>query len=325
MAKGLFTQTMAVLLQAPVNIKELIPLLEGFEIDGPHPAGSAWQISGPSLVLDYEPTLNGVIQIDAVDHRWPDSMGGLNEDPALFAAWGTGHFGPFCFPGSLERACVHNYTWREGSPLAARHQAFLRVRLSYDLEARPEEARVPKSVRPSEECEFMLAVVEALLEHPKALCYFNPNGETLAPLAALSEICDHYRKAGLPAINLLANRRMMKFQNSEWMMMDTVGMGQLDKPDLEVCFRDNHDPNEIAVFLVNTAMATARGTVYKDGHTVTGPKGVLFEVRRFSEPGMVPPREVLRMRPRDGTVSPSEMGFGDKPLGKRAWWEFWKL
>jgi hypothetical protein len=129
----------------------------------------------------------------------------------------------------------------------------------------------------------------------------------------------------VPPINLLANRRMVKFEDSNWMMMDTVGLGQLDLPDVEVCFTEGYDPNEVAVFLVNTALAIARGTVYKEGHSLTGPNRKLFEVRRFPEPKLVPPREVLRLRPLDGTISPPELGFGDKPLGKSAWWQFWKL
>lgn len=317
---------MAVLLKAPVKIEELVPLLEGFEVEGPHEASARGPlVAGPSLTLEYSPKLGGVIEIDVVDRPWPDSMGGVGEDPALLAAWGTGYFGPFCSPGSLGRACQHNYTWREGSALAASHRAFLRIRLSYSLDSESEQARVPRGAKPAEECETMLAVAEALLEHPGALCYFNPNGETLAPLAALAQICEHYSKAGAPAINLLANRRIAKIENSDWMIMDTVGMGQLDVCDLEVCFREEHDPNEIAVFLVNSALATTRGTVYKDKHTLTGPRGVLFEVRRFSESILPPQREVLRLRPRDGTVSPPELGFGDKPLGKSAWWQFWKL
>lgn len=325
MPKGLFTQGVAVLLKAPVKIKELIPLLEGFEIVEQKGPAATWQISGPSLVLDYRPEVGGAICVDLVDQPWPDSMGGLNEDPALFAAWGTGHFGPFCFPGSLERACQHNYTWQGGSPIAAAHKAFLRVRLTYAIDSGPQAPPLPKGYSASDECEQMLAVVEALLEHPAALCYFNPNGEVLAPLQGLAEVCDYYRKAGLPAVNLLANRRMLKLRDSEWMMMDTIGMGQLDQVDLEACFGPGYDPNEVAVFLVNTTLAMTRGTVYKDGHTLTGPKRVLFEVRRFSEPGLVPPRDVLRFRPLDGTVSPAQIGFGDKPLGRRAWWQFWKL
>jgi hypothetical protein len=82
----------------------------------------------------------------------------------------------------------------------------------------------------------------------------------------------------------------------------------------------------VAKFLVNTALHLLRtGILFKNGHTVTGPNGMLFEARRFPEPKLIPPREVLRFRPRDGTVSPTELGFGDKPLGKRAWWQFWKL
>lgn len=325
-AKGYFTQGVAVLLKAPLELAQLKSYLDGFELVETREASASWQMAGPSLILEYRPELDGHIQIDLVDKPWPDSMGGMNEDPALFAAWGAGAFGPLCFPGSLARACQHCYTWKEGPELALSHRAFLRLRVTYSLDNEVASPRKPRDVRPVEECEFLLTLAEALLEHPSALCYFNPSGEILAPLPMVSQICEHYRKASAPPINLLVNRRVVKFDDSGWMMMDTVGMGQLDKIDLEVCFSSRYDVDEIATFLANTALHLSRpGSKIKDGHTVTGPQGVLFEARSFHEPLLVPPRETLRLRPRDATVSPPEVGFGDEPLGKRAWWQFWKL
>jgi hypothetical protein len=315
-----------VLLKSPLDVAELVPRLKGFKIAGKRDAGASWHVAGPSLLLEYRPEVNGCLQIDMVDRPWPDSMGGLNEDPTLFAAWADGHFGPFCFPGSLERARLHCYTWKEGAEVAAQHKAFLRVRITYTTGTDTGSPVIPKGTRPNEETEQMLAVVEALLEHPAALCYFNPNGEVLAPLQPLAEICDHFRQASIPAVNLLANRRMIKFDGTDWMMMDLVGLGQLDQEDLEVCFSSRYDPNEVAVFLVNTALYMIKsGLPIKDGHTLSGPGNVRFAAQTFDEPKMVPPREVLRLRPSDGTVSPSELGFGDKPFGRRGWWQFWKL
>jgi hypothetical protein len=325
-AKGLFTQGVAVLMKAAPKIDELVPLLDGFEIAGRREASESWTLGGPSLLLEYRPKANGCIQIDVVDRPWPDAMNSP-DDPSLLAAQTMGFFGPFCYPGSLQRACQHCYTWADGPATVQAHKAFLRVRVSYALDAAPEDAALPRNYRPFEEGELMLGVVEALLEHPAALCYFNPNGEVLSPLDRFAEICDHYRQAGLPAVNLLANRRMVKFEGTAWMMMDTVGLGQVDMVDLECCFSDRYDPNEVAVFLVNTALQMAKpgSPKIKDGHTLTGIKGVLFEAKRFEQPLLGPPRPVVRFRPRDGTASPVEMGFGDKPFGKSAWWQFWKL
>lgn len=327
MAKGYYTQGAAILLKTPVKIDDLEKLLDdGFSILGRREADSSWQVSGPALVLEFRPKVNGVILVDVVDRPWPDSMGGMNEDPALFAAWGTGQFGPFCFPGSLARACQYCFQWREGASQAAAHKAFIRIRVTYSLEAGPDEVVAPKDPKLVEETEMLIAVAEALLEHPSAICYFNPNGEVLAPLPQMAQMSEQFAKNSIPPVTLLSNRRIVKFDNSDWMMMDMVGLGQLDMADLEVCFTERYDPNEVAMFLVNTALHIAKlGPVIKEGHTMTGPQGVLFEARKFAEPKLVPPREVLRFRPRDGTVSPAELGFGDKPLGKKAWWQFWKL
>ena len=327
MPKGFYTQGVAVLLKAPITIDEVRGLLEGFEITGQRePSPEPWQ-GGPMLTLEYRPKVNGSIQIDVVNRPWPDSMGGRNDDPALFAAWGQGHFGPFCFPGSLARACQYCFTWKEGPQVALSHQAFLRIRFTYTEPGAPEPAPLPRDYKPLDECEQMLALAEALSEHPAALCYFNPNGEVLSSPENLARICDHYHKQGVPAVNMLANHRLVKFEGGDWMMLDTVGLGQLDLVDLEACFTSSYDPNQVATFLMNTAVAMSKpgSPKVKHGHTVTGPKGKLFEARDFEQAKLVPPRATKRFRPRDGSVSPEDLGFGTKPLGKSAWWQFWKL
>jgi len=55
----------------------------------------------------------------------------------------------------------------------------------------------------------------------------------------MEKVSEHYRNANLPPVDLWANRRMFKL-NDGWMMMDTVGMKQLDLDDLETCFRTDH-------------------------------------------------------------------------------------
>lgn len=325
-AKGYYTQGAAVLLNAPIKIDVLEKLLDGFSILERREGGPTWHTAGPMLVLEFRPKVNGVILVDLVDQPWPDSMGCANDDPSLFAAWGTGQFGPFCFPGSLSRACQYCLQWREGAALAAAHKAFVRIRITYSLDAPDDQVNVPKNPMLVEETEMLIAVAEAILEHKSAICYFNPNGEVLAPLAQVAQMCEHFSKNSAPAVTMLSNRRVVKFEGSDWLLMDTVGLGQLDITDLEACFTEEYDLNEVAMFLVNTALHIAKlGPVIKDGYTMTGPKGMLFEARKFDEPKLVPPRQVLRFRPRDGKVSPPELGFGDKPFGKAAWWQFWKL
>lgn len=320
-----YTQGVAILLSAPVQMADLKTVLKGFKVTGESEAAPSWTTRGPSIFLELEPGSRGRIEVDIVNRRWPDADDGEDESELIAEARESGLFGPTCEPGALLRAAQF-CTWPEGRDCAAKHQAFLRVRVTYSPLDGPYNTKLPADYSSTRECEPMLGVVEALLEHPASLCYFNPNGEVLASLEELAQTCDHYHKAAAPAINMLANRRFVKVENSDWMLVDVLGLGQVDTTDFEVCFTDRYDPNEMAVFLVKTALPMIKsGKVIKDGHTLEGPGGVLFEAKSFATSHLQPSREVVRFRPRDATVSPKELGFGEKPFGKRAWWQFWEL
>lgn len=319
----LYTQGVVILLKGPVELAELKKSLTGFKILSQKEASDSWTVMGPSLVLELARGSRGRIVVDLVDRPWPDT----NSDPQVAAARDAGEFGPSTAEESLHRACAFcPPTWPEGPNLARGHEAFLRVRVTYVKASGAPLQGVPEDYNVVTECEQMLGVVEALLEHPSALCYFNPAGELIASREFLSTICDAFHKASQPAINALANRRMTKVEESDWTVIDLVGMGQLDLPDFEICFTESYDPNEMAGFLVQTALSILKsGQSIKDGHTLSGPGGKLYQAKTVSDSQLRPSREVLRFRPRDGSVSPASLGFGDKPLGRRAWWEFWKL
>src|SRR5712671_144834 len=129
--KGFFTQCVAVLLREPVTLDTIEPLLNGFKIVKRNEVFEHWEFSGPAFTLEYRPKANGYVSLDIVDRPWPDKMGDVKEEPNLFGAWAMGHFGPFAFPGSLERAGQHAHTWEPGRQIAAEHQAFIRIRVSY--------------------------------------------------------------------------------------------------------------------------------------------------------------------------------------------------
>jgi hypothetical protein len=320
--KGLFTQGVAVLLKEPVPLDDIEPFLGPFKIVKRNDEFKNWEFGGPTLVLAYRPEVNGLVSVDVVDRPWPDSMGDPKTETMLFGAWSMGHFGPSAFPGNLERARQHCYVWKQGSETAGQHQSFIRIRTSYAF-GLPDAPVMPKDCKAADELNFITKIVMELLKHPAALCYFNPGGELLAERPRMEKVIEHYEKAGMPPIDLWSNRRMFKF-NENWMLMDTVGMQQLDLDDVETCFRsDRFNPNDIALFLGNTSLYLAgKGPVIKNGETIDGPGKVLFRAMECENGMTAPPRRTLRFRPEDRTVPPSEFGFGTVETKKA--WQFWK-
>ncbi len=319
----IYTQGVMILLKESLEIADLKKHLSGFKIVAQKPASESWLDSGPGLAVEMARGSRGQVVIDLVEQRWPDT----DSDPAVAAARKSGLFGPVEAEETLHRACAFcPATWPEGPSVANSHQAFLRLRVTYVKASGAPMDGLPDDYSEVRECEALLGVVEALLEHPAALCYFNPTGELIASKEFLSQVCESLHQASQPAINALSNRRMRTLEGSDWHLIDLVGMSQLDLPDFEIGFTEKYDPNEMAALLVKLALQILKsGQTPKDGHTLSGPEGKLFEVRRFTKSVSQPEREVLRLRPRDGTVSPEQLGFGTKPVGRRGWWEFWKL
>src|SRR5262245_55321548 len=106
MAKGYFSQGMMLLTDGTTTIDDVKAALEAkeYEVVKRLKPKEHWQFGGPMLLVAYEPEDNGYAAIDIVDHTWPDSMGDPKTDSMTFGAWSTGQFGPYAFPGGLERA-----------------------------------------------------------------------------------------------------------------------------------------------------------------------------------------------------------------------------
>src|SRR5687768_14157605 len=94
---------------------------------------------------------------------------------------------------------------------------------------------MPADYDPLPEIHFITKIGLALLKHPDALAYFNPNGEILADEKRLRQSLEYHEQNQLPPIDIWANIRLLN-PNNGWMIMDTVGMEQLDRPDFEACF-----------------------------------------------------------------------------------------
>jgi hypothetical protein len=308
MPKGFFSQTICLLLSRPVSLDELEPLLADFEVLKRTEASETPEIAGPGLSISYRPEVNGLVVVDLQSGRWPDHLGGPEEESMLFGAWTMGHYGPFTFPGNLERAVQQAWHWKEAGAAVEQHQAFLRIKTTYVAGSGPDAKILPEDYQAEPELEFVVRVSAALGRHSAVLAYFNPGGEMLLSPAAVIEQLAYAREQNLPPLDVWSNVRMFN-PNNGWLFMDTIGMEQLDVPDQEVCFpKDGYDPGEVANLLRNICLYRMRnGDVFNDGDTMGGPGGVNWQVFHVEDSLAPRTREVLRWFPDDGSEPPEEM------------------
>ncbi len=309
MAKGMFTQCLCILLRKAISIGQIETALKHFELRGRHDANEIWAFSGPSVTLAYLEAVNGYVTVDVVDSPWPDGMGDPQNEPMIFGAWSMGHFGPFAFPGGLQRAAQHCWNWEPGRMMPMQNRAFIRIRSSYAFGIEDDAPIQPREYAALPEIEFVTKVTTALLELPDVLCYFNPNGEVLRDRESLQSLLNFDWSHSLPAIDAWTNVRLFGV-NAQWSLMDTVGNGQLDLCDSEACFRsDRYNASDVDHFLRNVSLYLLNnGPVIKDGDTMDGPGGLNWQCRHLEKSICDPPREVLRWLPLDGNPTPEEIG-----------------
>jgi hypothetical protein len=306
--KGFFTQGVCVLLDRPASVHAVESAIEGFEVRGHRDPSESWALGGPTLIVEYRAESNGFVAVDTVDQRWPDHMGDSKNDTMIFGAWSMGHFGPFAYPGSLQRAALHCPSWDLGRTIPERHKAFIRVRTSYLFGGNDNSPVMPADYDPLQELEFVTKMASSLLDIPGALCYFNPNGEVLRDQDGLRKSLNYAWTNELPPLNVWSNVRLYNV-NSEWALMDTVGNSQLDIPDAEACFHSaSFDLSEIDNFLRNVSLYIVNeGEVIKDGDTMDGPGGIRWQSRQFDNGICDPPRRVLRWLPLNDHKVPAEI------------------
>lgn len=336
MAKGFFSQGMVVLFRRSASIVEVRALLERrYAVAKQVPAGERWQLSGPAVIIRYRDEVNGLVSVDAVDHPWPDGMGDPKADPILFGAWGMGYFGPLTYPGSLRRAVDHAWGWPQGRDLVPTHAAFVRISLSYVFGAAPDAPTMPDDCDPVNELEFLTGVARAVLDHPDAICAFNPGGELVLDARELDARVETDRGTAVPALDVWSNVRLFK-RDDGWLLMDTVGNGQLDLPDVEAAFpSERFRPPEVDGFLRNASLyLLTNGEVVKNGDTMDGPGGLRWQAWMFEEPLVLPPRRVVRwipIRPEEErrrqpvplALLPAEEATRRAGATRKPWWKRW--
>jgi hypothetical protein len=311
MQKGIFTQGIAVLLSKPISITQAHQALrEYFAVGDISDFSKEWAYRGESFVIPLRPEVNGYLMVDVVDRPWPDGMGHPQEDPQLFDAWSLGQFGPFTYPGNLERAVEQAWgSYPEGRQAVNDHQAFIRLRTSYILgnEAGEDAPVLPEGYDPMQELVMMMAVSARLLDSlPEALCYFNPAGECLASGRLLREAWSEVEEGKSLSPDLWSNIRLYRLPQEEWVLMDTVGMWQLDVADHEAVFKKEVSaPSYVADFLRNISLyflndGIDAGVVVQ----VEGPGGIQWQGELYDNGVIQPPRQTVRWVRQDETGQP---------------------
>jgi hypothetical protein len=310
--KGIYTQGVIVLLRQAVALNDLASALQGYSIDKRIETSTEWALGGPTLSIPYRPEVNGSVVVDIADHPWPDDMGHPRESPMVFMAWTMGNFGPHAYPGGLTRAVQQAWHWDGAAKAVEEHQAFIRLRSTYVFGGRKEDPVAPPDYDPLDEVNFVLRVAQSVMRLPQALAFFNPNGEMLFSAQGLNESLQYGAESGLPPLDAISNVRYMHV-SPEWSFMDTVGLSQLDLPDIEACFStEDYQPGEVAHFLRNLSLYRFEsGDVFEPDNTADGPGGVHWRVRPFEESLTDPPRRVLRWIPMDDREPLPEFGFSN--------------
>jgi Domain of unknown function (DUF4261) len=315
MAKGLFTQGMCVLLRQPVSISDLEAKLKEFPLIGRTEAvdGSETQ---ETLVLAYRPEVGGRLLVTASENPWPDEMGDPDESPDRFVAWSLGQFGPLAFPGCLQRASEQSWGWEDAPALVKEHSAHVRLLVSYVLgteenaveDSEEDLPLIPTDYNALEELRFLTKAVELLLEMPQAICYFNPGGEVLRDANGLRQGLNSAWNHDIPPLDMWTNVRLFRAEE-EWSLMDTVGNGQFDLPDMEAIYiSDRYEPAEVEGFMRNASLYLLNEEAdVDDGDTADGPGGIAWMAMQCNDALTDPPRPTIRWIPQDGSEPPEEL------------------
>lgn len=334
MPKGIYSQGFVVLFKTVPKLSELDVLLSDFKILGTPEAAKSIELSGPALMLEYRPEVKGIVLVDLYDRVWPDHMGDPQKEANIFMSWVMGAYAPFAYPGNLARAKAQCWGWPEAGALVDSHRACVRIRSSYALGGKDAKC-LPQDYDPIDELEFVSRVALALLRHPGAIALFNPGGEVLRSGELLKKQLEFAEEHQLPALDVWTNVRLFRL-NDEWQLMDCVGNGQFDLPDVEVAFR-NADPGGFDPWIRNwTLYLLKNGEVFKEGHTADGPDGTTFRVSLHDNGLSDPPRSTVRFLPVSETNLPPELlpkeeeeeksePKQEKPpsAARRPWWKIW--
>jgi hypothetical protein len=178
---------------------------------------------------------------------------------------------------------------------------------------------LPPDYAPLPELLQVTRVARALLDAEGAVAYFNPNGECLCAACHLDAAFTRYEGGGFMPQEIWSNVRLFNLQDHvPWVVMDTVGMMQLDVPDHEACCDGKaYELSLVASFLRNAAdYVFDHGEVIKNCDTMDGPGDLRWQGVTFENGLVGPPRRVIRWLPMDGRTRPRGVqGENEEPVG----------
>ncbi|OUT56640.1 hypothetical protein SV7mr_25440 [Stieleria bergensis] len=333
MSKGLFTQGMCVLFDRAVSLEQLRQQLKIFEFVGVQEAGVG-EPTQQTLVYQFAPDSAGHLLVTIADTPWVDPIGDPTADPDQFLAWSLGQLGPLAYPGCLERAVEQTWDWPEAESKIAGHTYHVRLLISYligsDEDAEEGESLevglddfdsefsldteddgidlIPAAYDPLKELQFMMRGISRIMQIPGAVCYFNPGGEVLADESTLRRGLNEAWNLERPPVEMWTNVRIFNL-DGPWILMDTVGMGQLDCPDLEAVFhRDQLQPAQVEAFLRSgTGLQIQNAADFSDGDVAEGSAGVVWRAIECEEGLSDPPRETVRWVLNEGPQPPETL------------------
>lgn len=298
-----FSQGACLLTDGTTTLDSVRQALEAndFEVVKQAPAAADWQFGGPTFIVSYLPEVNGYVAVDVVNRPWPDSMGDPKSDSTTFGAWSMGNFGPYAFPGGLDRAAQQSWTWPEGRNAAKQHRGFIRFRMGYSFGAKDDDPIMPEDYDSLSEMIFLSEMVLSMSDLPGVICHFNPNGEVLRDLGSFHQIWMQCAEQEKIPLLLWMNVRYFHL-NDQLIFMDSVGNAQLDIPDVEAIVRKgDYDPNDIDYYLRNvTHYLLGLDRDLKTGEEIDGPgeSNLSWTMESLKEAGHPPPRRVLRLYPK---------------------------
>jgi hypothetical protein len=155
-----------------------------------------------------------------------------------------------------------------------------------------------------DEIMFLTRMALACSTLPGVLCFFNPSGEVvLAPKAAIDVWTGCARETKTP-VQLWSHVRMYKLDPS-YLLMDTVGNGQLDRPDVEAIFSPaRYKSNAVAYYPQNVLIYLVGPVELKSGQSIDGPNetGLTWTIERLEGSRVSPPRAVIRLMPKSDSA-----------------------
>jgi hypothetical protein len=296
-----FTQCACVLFEQAPKMEEVVRVLADWPVSGYRKQGSGeydWALCGPGVVLDLRG--EGYAVVDVVDRPWPDDVQAALTTPALASAWRAGAFGPWSSPGGLARAVDQAGEGENGA--TARHGGFVRIRTAFAGKGPPPKGRGG----PTYDLMTITELATALMRLEGALAFFVPAGEALRDRKDLDEVARRKVGSAPPPVDLWSSVRAIALppeDGKSWLLLDVVGMTQLNLPDQEAIFAEGQEqPEAVEAMLRNACQRLLSGPI-PPGSTADDAKGRRWKASAAT--GIVaPPRPVLRWLPEESAHLP---------------------